>query len=103
MSAGTVSPTPFEIKGLLAVIRHGTNAHEFRSRVNRGVAPLEALRGATTYAAEVLGLTDRGRIEPGMLADIVAVPGDPLVDIAVTERVSFVMKGGVVYKQADGS
>ena len=82
-----------------AVIPHGRNAGEFVSRVKRGTPPLEALRAATTYAAEVLGVTDRGRIEPGLLADIVAVPGDPLADITATERVSFVMKGGVVYKQ----
>lgn len=67
--------------------------------MKRGTPPLEALRAATTYAAEVLGVTDRGRIESGLLADIVAVPGDPLADITATERVSFVMKGGVVYKR----
>jgi imidazolonepropionase-like amidohydrolase len=82
-----------------AVIPHGRNAGEFVSRVKRGTPPLEALRAATTYAAEVLGVTDRGRIEPGQLADIVAVPGDPVADITATERVSFVMKGGVVYKR----
>jgi imidazolonepropionase-like amidohydrolase len=82
-----------------AVIPHGRNAGEFVSRVKRGTPPLEALRAATTYAAEVLGVTDRGRIEAGLLADIVAVPGDPLADITATERVSFVMKGGVVYKR----
>jgi imidazolonepropionase-like amidohydrolase len=82
-----------------AVIPHGRNAGEFTSRVKRGTPALEALRSATTYAAEALGVTDRGRIEAGLLADIVAVPGDPLADVTVTERVSFVMKGGVVYKQ----
>jgi imidazolonepropionase-like amidohydrolase len=82
-----------------AVIPHGMNAREFGARVRRGMPPLEALRSATNYAADLLGVTDRGRIEPTLLADIIAVPGNPLDDISATERVLFVMKGGVIYKQ----
>ncbi len=79
-----------------AVYPHGENAHEFGALVDRGMAPLEALRAGTLNAAELLGVEDRGEIAPGKLADIVAVPGNPLEDIRVTERVSWVMKGGVV-------
>ncbi|MCH7573917.1 MAG: amidohydrolase family protein [Candidatus Marinimicrobia bacterium] len=63
------------------------------------MSPLEALRSATVNAADLLGIDDRGTISAGKLADIVAVPGNPLKDITATERVSFVMKGGVVYKR----
>lgn len=63
------------------------------------MSPLEALRSATVHAADLLGVDDRGILATGKLADIVAVPGNPLEDITATERVSFVMKGGVVYKQ----
>jgi imidazolonepropionase-like amidohydrolase len=84
-----------------AVIPHGTNAREFAALVDRGMSPLEAIRSATVHAAELLGVEDRGRLAPGLRADIVAVPGNPLEDIRVTERVSFVMKHGVVYKNVD--
>jgi imidazolonepropionase-like amidohydrolase len=56
----------------------------------------EALRTATIHAAELCGTPDRGRFAPGLLADMVAVDGDPLHDISAMERVSWVMKGGVV-------
>jgi imidazolonepropionase-like amidohydrolase len=78
------------------VVPQGQNAHEFATRVQLGQAPIEALRGATLYAAQVLGVEDRGIIQAGRLADLVAVPGNPLTDITVTERVSWVMKGGAV-------
>ena len=53
---------------------------------------------ATTVSAELIDVDDRGRLEPGLLADVIAVPGDPLADITMTERVPFVMKGGKVYR-----
>jgi imidazolonepropionase-like amidohydrolase len=81
-----------------AVMPHGQNAHEFGVYVEYGMSPLNALRTATTNAADLLGVTDRALLLPGRLADIIAVPGNPLTDIHVTERVSFVMKGGVVVK-----
>ena len=81
-----------------AVYPHGENAKEFGVYVKMGMTPLAALRSATTVAAEVLGKDDRGLIAPGRLADLIAVPGDPLADITVTERVTWVMQGGKVLK-----
>lgn len=80
-----------------AVSPHGLNAQEFALLVAHGMSPAAALRTATTSAAELLGLDKKiGALEPGMEADIIAVPGDPFADIRVTERVSFVMKGGTI-------
>jgi imidazolonepropionase-like amidohydrolase len=81
-----------------AVYPHGVNAREFAVYVGYGMTPIEAIRTATSGAADLLGVGDRGTIAPGQLADLVAVPGDPLKDIKVIERVSFVMKGGVVVR-----
>lgn len=80
------------------VYPHGENAKEFAYYVKAGMTPLAALQSATTVAAEVLGKTDRGAVAPGKFADIIAVPGDPLQDITVTERVNWVMEGGKVVK-----
>lgn len=83
-----------------AVIPHGQNAHEFIVRTSLGEAPMSALMAATRLNAEIIGWSDRvGTLEVGKLADIVAVPGDPLRDIRVMERVGFVMKGGIVYRE----
>ena len=79
-----------------AVYPHGDNAREFAVYVGYGMTPLEAIRAATTGAADLLGVGDRGVIAPGKLADLVAVPGDPLKDVKVMEQVSFVMKDGIV-------
>lgn len=76
------------------VIAHGHNAKEFAVFVKCGMTPLEAIRTATTNAASLLGLNDRGAIEAGKLADLVACEGDPLADVTVLERIDFVMKGG---------
>jgi len=84
-------------------IPHGRNAKELVALVERGMTPLQALRAATTVAAELIDVDDRGRLEVGLLADIIAVPGDPLTDITLTESVSFVMKGGQIYRHKDGS
>ena len=84
-------------------IPHGRNAKELVALVERGMTPLQALRAATTVAADLIDVDDRGRLEVGLLADIIAVPGDPLTDITMTESVSFVMKGGQVYRHPDGS
>jgi imidazolonepropionase-like amidohydrolase len=83
-------------------IPHGRNAKELLALVGRGMTPLDAIRAATTVAAELIGADDRGRLVPGLLADVIAVPGDPLTDIGVTEEVQFVMKGGRVYRH-DGA
>ncbi|HEX6884270.1 MAG TPA: amidohydrolase family protein [Planctomycetota bacterium] len=81
-----------------AVYPHGLNAREFASLVRRGMTPLAAIRSATIHAAELLGVDDRGLIAPGKLADLIAVPGDPLADVTVLERVTFVMKGGEIVR-----
>ncbi|MGO9458294.1 MAG: amidohydrolase family protein [Acidimicrobiales bacterium] len=83
-------------------IPHGRNAKELVALVERGMTPLQALRAATTVSAELIDVDDRGRLEAGLLADVVAVPGDPLVDITATERVCFVMKGGLIYRNDVG-
>ncbi len=82
-------------------IPHGHNAKELMALVDRGMTPLQALRAATTVSAELIDKNDRGRLEVGLLADIIAVPGDPLSDIGVIGDVRFVMKGGAVYHQPD--
>jgi imidazolonepropionase-like amidohydrolase len=81
---------------------HGRNAEEFIDRVrDGGVDPMAAMVSANSLAAEALGMGDRiGSIAPGLEADIIALDGDPLKDITAVRRVVFVMKGGVVYKNA---
>jgi imidazolonepropionase-like amidohydrolase len=79
-------------------IPHGRNAKELIALVDRGMTPTQAIRAATIVAADLIDVDDRGRITPGLFADIVGVPGDPTDDITVTERVKFVMKGGEIYR-----
>jgi imidazolonepropionase-like amidohydrolase len=82
-----------------AVSPHGLNAREFALMTGLGMSPAAALRSATSVGAALLGIDDRlGTLAVGKLADIVAVPGNPLEDITATERVSFVMKDGQVVK-----
>jgi imidazolonepropionase-like amidohydrolase len=82
------------------VYPHGWNGKQFAKMVEWGLTPMQAIQTATVNAADLLGWSDRvGSIQPGRLADIVAVAGDPLADIHELERVTFVMKGGMVYKQ----
>jgi imidazolonepropionase-like amidohydrolase len=79
------------------VSRHGLNAQEFALMVEAGMSPAEAIRAATSDAAEALGRPDQlGRIAPGFAADIIAVDGDPLADVRQLEDVDFVMKAGRV-------
>jgi imidazolonepropionase-like amidohydrolase len=63
------------------------------------MTPIEAVRAATTVAAELVDMPELGRIAPDMLADIIAVAGDPLSDVTTFQRVPFVMKDGQIYKQ----
>ena len=83
-----------------AVYPHGQNAKKFEYMVQAGIPPLYALQAATTHAAELLHKSDQlGQIAVGRAADVIAVPGNPLEDITAMQRVSFVMKDGVVYKE----
>jgi tryptophan 2-monooxygenase len=68
--------------------------------VSTGITPLRALRAATSVAAQLLRLDDLGVIAEGKIADLIAMPGDPFIDIDVTGQVDFVMKEGVVFKDA---
>jgi imidazolonepropionase-like amidohydrolase len=82
-----------------AVYPHGSNALEFVLMAADGMTPAQSLRAGTSSAAELLALqTQVGTLEAGKIADIVAVPGNPLDDIKVTQSVLFVMKEGVVYR-----
>ena len=75
-------------------------AQEFAYMVRYGMSPMAAIKSATSVAAQLLGeQSNQGSIAPGMVADIIAVPGNPLSDITTLQHVSFVMKGGVIYKQ----
>ena len=76
---------------------HGDNAVEFGYMVEGGMPAAQALQAATYNAAQVLAVNDIGQLEPGFRADVVAVAGNPLADIALTRKVAFVMKDGVVY------
>ena len=81
----------------------GLNAHEFALMVGAGMPPADAIMTATHNAADLLGVSETaGSIQPGRYADLIAVKGDPLANIAVMEHVDWVMKGGVVYKR-DGA
>ncbi|MGH9580123.1 MAG: amidohydrolase family protein [Terriglobales bacterium] len=82
-----------------AVYPHGENAKDLAWYVKMGLTPLGALQAATVNAADLAGWSDRaGALEAGKWADLIAVDGDPLADITTLEKVKFVMKGGVVYK-----
>ncbi len=83
---------------------HGTNAREFALMVKAGMTPMDAIKAATSAAADLIGdPADIGSVQPGRFADLVAVAGDPLKDVTELERVQFVMKGGVVYKAGGAS
>jgi imidazolonepropionase-like amidohydrolase len=80
-------------------IPHGQNAQEIAALVRRGMSPMQAIRAATVTSAELIQMDDElGRLAPGYLADIIAVPGDPSQDITTTQDVRFVMKDGRIYK-----
>lgn len=81
------------------VFPHGLNARQFAYMVKYGQTPIQAIQSATVNAADLLGWSKKvGSIEKGKFADIIAVVGNPLNNISLLEKVAFVMKGGVVYK-----
>ena len=83
-----------------AVYKHGQNWKEFGYMIEAGMKPMDAIKAATINAADLLGMKDQlGSIEPGKLADIVAVDGDPLSSSAAFGKIVFVMKDGMIYKQ----
>ena len=87
-----------------AVYPHGQNAKEFKLMVDLGMAPIDALKSATSNDAELLGIGQKvGTLEKEKLADVIAMPGDPTADITATERVSFVMKEGKIIRQGSPS
>ena len=79
---------------------HGTQAHELELMVKFGMKPLAVLQADLLNGAKLLGWQDQiGALKKGYFADIIAVPGDPTQDISVTTKVSFVMKGGIIYRK----
>jgi imidazolonepropionase-like amidohydrolase len=99
LRAAVALGVPIALGSDATVIPHGTNAKEVAALAAIGLTPADALRAATIRAAELLGLGDRlGAIRRGLLADLIAVDGDPLRDLTALERVRFVMKGGAVHR-----
>jgi imidazolonepropionase-like amidohydrolase len=81
------------------VCAHGSQLTQFRHMVSLGMKPLAALRSATSVDAKLFGVDDRGTLEPGKLADVIAVAGDPSRDIGAVEKTRLVMKGGEIYRR----
>jgi imidazolonepropionase-like amidohydrolase len=88
--------------GDVGVYPHGDNARELEMMVDYGMSAADVLRVATEGNARIFGLDDRGRVAPGLLADLVAVGGDPSTDISALRQVELVMKGGAIVRGGPG-
>jgi imidazolonepropionase-like amidohydrolase len=85
--------------GDVGVYAHGENAREMELMVAYGMGPVDVLIAATSGNARIFRLNDRGAVRPGLLADLVAVEGDPTRDIGAVRRVALVMKGGEIVRE----
>lgn len=100
MAAAIKAGVPLAMGGDVGVFAHGDNAREMEQLVrDYGLTPVQVLRQATSGNASIFHLADRGRLAPGLLADLVAVAGDPTQDVVAVRQVRLVMKGGVLYRQ----
>jgi imidazolonepropionase-like amidohydrolase len=95
----TRAGVPICMGGDVGVFTHGKNWLEMEAMQRAGMAPAQVLVSATSRNAKILHLTDRGEVKPGLLADLVAVDGDPTKDVSAVEHVRLVMKGGEVVVQ----
>jgi imidazolonepropionase-like amidohydrolase len=100
MTAALKAGVTLAMGGDVGVFAHGDNAREMELLVrDYGLTPLQVLRQATSGNAQIFHLADRGNVRAGLLADLVAVAGDPTQDMGAVRKVQMVMKGGVLYKQ----
>jgi len=102
-AAALASGVTLVFGGDVGVFTHGTNVRELEDMVEYGVRPLRAVHIATAGNADVFELADRGRVRPGLLADLVAVRGDPTKDISALRNVELVMKGGDIVRAPSSS